>query len=354
MELPPGPLGPLADSLQQRFEARCAGDEGSARMWEDYKSFHKACRAEGSCLERALIWRCLSKDDCSGLGDQIRGLVLTFLVAVASRRPFFIQWSQNEHNMLDFFGTGEIDLTLPEELQEEACEVRSLFRGRRRSSGGVEEFLGQPASSCEVWHTNGAREKPPKQFMPAGAQKLVSEDWIGLQGCVWVFLFPAMPWTEEDRTNLKDLPENFAAIHVRLGDQDFGFNLQDPTDAISNEDLLSMLMCVEQQGLKNVLLVTANDHVRSKVRHEAEKLGLRLFESQGSAVHIGHGHETRQHTEAWMRRGFLSEWLAMARASFLITATGKRFHGRSGFSFSASMANLLPRNRQLNAACLPL
>lgn len=66
-----------------------------------------------------LIWRCKSKHACAGIGDRLRGIDALFLLAVLTRRLFFIDVRQgaNDHTPLTLaVGPALIDWSLPPTL----------------------------------------------------------------------------------------------------------------------------------------------------------------------------------------------------------------------------------------------
>lgn len=99
-----------------------------------YSEWHAIARA---CLERSiltdeqrlnrtgteckflppvLVYRCLPGRLCAGVGDRLRGIIGTFLLSVATRRLFFIDWKSGHHSPFDLTTAlipASIDWTLP-------------------------------------------------------------------------------------------------------------------------------------------------------------------------------------------------------------------------------------------------
>lgn len=68
-----------------------------------YAAWHAAarrCLADRSCPHKppVLLFHCLAAQSCGGLGDRLRGIHLTFLIAVATRRLFLIDIPAGEHS----------------------------------------------------------------------------------------------------------------------------------------------------------------------------------------------------------------------------------------------------------------
>merc|ERR1712232_736693 len=85
--------GPYGGSFDENCGA--SNHSNSSSAWDAYSSFHRFCRADPGCAKQAILWRCEGSDYCGGLGNEIEGLVATFYLAVALRRPFFIAgWSR--------------------------------------------------------------------------------------------------------------------------------------------------------------------------------------------------------------------------------------------------------------------
>lgn len=90
-----------------------------------YAQWHASARAclaaPAGCAARppVLVYRCLPGRLCAGVGDRVRGIVGTFLLAMATRRAFFIDWNGGDHspfNLTVALLPASIDWTLPPAL----------------------------------------------------------------------------------------------------------------------------------------------------------------------------------------------------------------------------------------------
>lgn len=61
---------------------------------ESYASYHNAM-GKSSSSRRTLVWWCSSFELCGGLGDRIRGITYSLLLAMLSRRRLLIVWGAN-------------------------------------------------------------------------------------------------------------------------------------------------------------------------------------------------------------------------------------------------------------------
>lgn len=89
-----------------------------------YAQWHRIQRAcivnPSSCqqpFERPsiLIWRCPDRDVrvCAGIGDRVRGMQVALLIAILTRRVFFIQWPLDEYPLHNAVSPNVIDWRLP-------------------------------------------------------------------------------------------------------------------------------------------------------------------------------------------------------------------------------------------------
>lgn len=99
----------------------------------------RACLVSKSCFPKpkVLIWQCPTRapSGCAGLGDRIRGIQFTFLLAVATNRLFFLSWPSEPYPLLSALQPNLIDWRVPKELggPEERPELNWLFCHGNRS-----------------------------------------------------------------------------------------------------------------------------------------------------------------------------------------------------------------------------
>lgn len=88
----------------------------------NYVRRHAAARARiaaGHPIPPVLIWRCPRRrvGTCGGVGDRMRGIRFSLLVAILSGRPFFIEWPSQPFPLLSALVPSQIDWTIPKSLE---------------------------------------------------------------------------------------------------------------------------------------------------------------------------------------------------------------------------------------------
>eukprot|EP00928_Gymnodinium_smaydae_P004815 TRINITY_DN11648_c0_g1_i2.p1 TRINITY_DN11648_c0_g1~~TRINITY_DN11648_c0_g1_i2.p1 ORF type:complete len:240 (+),score=32.09 TRINITY_DN11648_c0_g1_i2:54-722(+) len=137
--------GPYSGTYQQK----CTPQADDIAEFEQYAEFHKTCRTNPACLSNAVVWQCEDSDSCAGLGDEIRGIVATMYMAMASKRPFFVRWKRMGNDMLNFFTANKIDVRAPDSVS--TCKRTSII-----DNSNYEEVWKQisAAEGCRIWTTN--------------------------------------------------------------------------------------------------------------------------------------------------------------------------------------------------------
>jgi hypothetical protein len=328
---------------------------------EEYSDFHRECRADPKCLEHALLWKCSSMDHCLGLGDEVRGLASAFYAAVATKRPFFVVWERNSQDMLSFFEANAIDVSLPEGMDYQRQCPQKVFmdyhdnweeKFRPRCENAVSAGGG-----CEVWNTN---VRPwawlgTSSFLGCSPPGIKGIENIYMTGCAFDFMFQLPKLTAADRSLLSGPPPRlllrgrgkrpllnpYAAIHVRVGDEDIG---KDIGSHHFDDVVKDCLNCAKARGFSNVLFASGSQSAKEIAKKLAADLGISLFESTGKAVHVELNHDAM--TQEQVRASFMSEWLALMHADAVIIG------GRpSGFSVMAASVHLLPKERIFSSSC---
>lgn len=80
-------------------------------------------------LPPVLVYRCLPGRLCAGVGDRLRGIVATFLLSIATRRLFFIDWPPGHHSPFHLTAAllpASVDWTLPPRLASVASDAAHL------------------------------------------------------------------------------------------------------------------------------------------------------------------------------------------------------------------------------------
>merc|ERR1711920_821289 len=69
-----------------------------------------------------LVFSCLDKDACDGLGTELKGIASALYVAILTKRALFLQWQRHETDMKEIFGQPLIDWRLPSTFQGQCTE----------------------------------------------------------------------------------------------------------------------------------------------------------------------------------------------------------------------------------------
>lgn len=93
----------------------------SLRRYVRWHRSARECLASAECEAKppVLVFQCIPGVSCGGLGDRFRGIHLTFLLAVMSRRVLLIDWPAGEHSIFPLtiaLTPASIDWRLPSTL----------------------------------------------------------------------------------------------------------------------------------------------------------------------------------------------------------------------------------------------
>lgn len=306
-----------------------------SQAFVEYASFHRRCRSDPGCLSKALIWQCGKHDSCGGLGDEIRGLVFTFYVAMITKRPFFVRWHRMGQNMLEFFEINGIDVHPPVEVPL-ACPVRTSLFFDVNAKADMSALVKEAAAStgCDTWVTNVCIMwfvKLVQGMLPA--LKALRPDFF--IGCAMNFMFNPMALTNEDLANFDDkLPAKFTAIHLRCEDKAMVAGGSPRADEAHRVE--RSLQCAKKIGAESVAFVTCSETAKVLAKEEAQKLGLRVLTSRRQARHIDFDHQNL--SSRALRGALWSDFVMLQHADSLVFGT---FEGFSGFAKIASSMGLL-------------
>lgn len=100
----------------------------------NYGSWHhenRECIVRSSChlkMVKALVWKCPNAPKkCGGVGDRLRGIQFAFLLAVITKRMFFIQWGDDPYPLLDALTPAEFDWNLPSNISTDSWSLLPWF-----------------------------------------------------------------------------------------------------------------------------------------------------------------------------------------------------------------------------------
>lgn len=332
----------------QSYQRECQPTAEAQVGWTAYRNFHSQCRQNISCMKRALIWSCKEADwTCGGLGDELKGLAFTFYAALASKRPFFVEWEKMGQDVLQFFANKDIDVRIPDTLPTNCSRNQYLFHPP--TSRKMLETLMDTAQNdlqCLTWVTNYF---PSHLFLGSNADVLHSNlPWlehvvkpIYAVGCAMGFLFQAEAQGSQllaRDSSFSKLPQNYSLVHFRvpdatiaaLAEDDFRLLIQQALDcAHKKSNGLPIVFLAGSQAAKNLALQVSSGQV---------------IVTNGTAMHIGENHHLGS-TNQLIDGVFQDFWTALG--------TQYLFAGRrlSGLSLTAASMSFLPQDHVFDTHC---
>lgn len=304
-------------------------------MFDSYADLHHRCKQDQACLRKALVWQCDESDLCGGLGDEIRGLVFTAIVAMAVGRPFFVKWQRMHVNMLDVFSNESIDASMPQSLKN--CRHDAFIDSKLHPT--VLFDIASAGKSCNVWTTNYnlltlLRDAQVLQERLPGIVGIPAESVVG---CFMNILFrppAATPadWRQFDGTR----PEHYVAVHFRCDDSDFGRG----GIAKESREVSHALQCAQGPlEAQTVVFVSCSESAKMSAKLIAQRRGLTLLVARTMARHVDHDHKSL--SMAQFHSAILGDFNVMQDADAVVFA-GERV---SGFAYMAASIGLVPGGR---------
>lgn len=100
----------------------------------NYVSWHRQnreCIQKSSCETKnikALVWKCpKAPKKCGGVGDRFRGIQFAFLLAVITKRIFFIQWPDDPYPLLEALTPATFDWSFPPNISTDSWSFLPWF-----------------------------------------------------------------------------------------------------------------------------------------------------------------------------------------------------------------------------------
>lgn len=100
-----------------------------------YIEWHKQwrqCIADRNCVDARpgiLVWRCLDRSVrmCAGVGDRFRGIQVALMVAIVTKRLFFLEWPDEPYPLLDAIVPSAFDWRFPSSLSHAEWPLLNWF-----------------------------------------------------------------------------------------------------------------------------------------------------------------------------------------------------------------------------------
>lgn len=340
--------GPYSGSFDVNCEGGITGST-TGSPWDAYAAFHRTCRDDPACVKGAILWRCEENDYCGGLGNEIEGLVSTFYLAVALKRPFFIAgWKRLGQNLLNFMAHTGIDTKPPEMYMPKKCAVEKWMDPTPKE---LDKYYRQPLlDDCTVFVTNA------NAFGLFYNKGLVSEllpDFSHIKplysvGCAMQALFKRGTINEDDKSYL-GLNTAYGGMHIRTFDNDIeGKPKTELLQAEANQ-LEQALDCMVTANVGTVVLCTTSEAVKQKVAELASSRKLQILTVGRKAIHSNHSHDHLNQQD--FLNSLWSDFVGLEESSVLISAD---FRGRSSsFSLVAASMGFMPEEKLLGTNCQP-
>lgn len=317
---------------------------------------------------RVLVWRCIpaGRRSCGGVGDRMRGIRLSFLLAVLSNRAFFIEWPTKPYPLLAALVPAHLDWTLPTALssilphndapQDETMHAHidwyTSFRDQEaplpsgekvdlRSDMLYDALVQLPAftsitSLSPVSKFVAVVENPniPEDLLPRGPLPTWARGKAAMVVTRWLgsLLFTAGAETRR-RVEMRGLGKRYVAIHLRTGvdmgeqgESRFSKLVQTPIDKVT----LALLRCARRtakEGMKVYALATDSQRHAAKFASAARANGVKVSVPEKAVMHVSRGRNERGR-ECEMFMDVFTDLMMLADGEVLVST-------KSGFSDAA-------------------
>ena len=329
----------------------------------EYATFH----SKASNVHK-LIWKCGPGDVCGGLGDRLRGIAFTLLLAVLSRRKVLLYWGMPNGEQI-YLKPNAINW-IPQKSDVSNMAVYSVMDSAGAKLDRAVKAIGQNSltkvallTNLELELINEQKNKPQwliDELKRTGLNTLTNREINQLLGTAIRYLFvfrdDVIPKVNDAMHSIGLDGRKYVAVHVRTGF--VGSNLEKSESANhqkcirKKEQWEQILNCAVSVANSNsgqnssIFLATDSKLVKDLA---AKKFGSRFKTLDVVLTHVDridkiHGPGTVE------REGIMSAWVdffLLAQSYAQVRASGDRIWG-SGFDLGASHLCGLPSNRRFN------
>lgn len=304
-----------------------------------YKGFHEKTR---KCLEeqsgmdhcgQVLIWRCRTGTICGGLGDQIRGQISSFQYAIASERAFFVDWEEQNIEMLDVLAASStgIVVKVPAALKSAPCKTVSYIDTPFEELTGLTQTVAE-TEQCLVIGSN----KPPSVELHS---KLFGHriTYVEVLSQSLTLMYDFTKFQEIFNIAKYQPPGKYVAIAVRTQDGDMEGNPSKTDGAVLHQSFNCAISLCESLGSKYIFVSSSSEameHLALEYQTSRDLLGLGVFISNIRPVHSEH-HAGSAANAVDALSGFWTDLLIAANADAIVAA-GFSDGASSGFAISAA------------------
>lgn len=370
---------PLTEILG--FASTRHDSESLPKSLSEYVYWHakkRTCIIEDTCKEPlppTFIWRCPSKR-CAGVGDRVRGIQVSFLVALALGRLFFIEWPEEPYPFSDVIVPAVIDWRVPEKLQHDTWPHIDWFScpgkdyvcrpHRRLPSDEYLPHVNKSFPSMNLYTDDiGARlanvphlmisSRLPGDILPkifrnphlASPIPDLHTDFIDTSTLLRIFIrLLFKPSAAVESVINSTLPADFVekgyvSVHARtgedvgeLGDKRFAFINRHRFDAA--EELLACAEVADGLASKRIFLASDSMNFKDIFTKMAQDSNIELWSIQERAYHFGIRKSFKSYhnesSEDQKRKAFINVFadLFILGGGQAILTTGSGF-GRTAF-----------------------
>ena len=327
----------------------------------EYATFHS-----NTSNVHKLIWKCEPGDLCGGLGDRLRGIAFTLLLAVLSRRKVLLYWGTPNGEQI-YLKPNAINW-IPQKSDVSNMAVYYVMNSAGAKLDRAVKAIGQNSltkvallTNLELELINVQKNKPQwliDGLKRTGLNTLTNREINQLLGTAIRYLFvfrdDVIPKVNDARHSMGLDGHKYIAVHVRTGF--VGSNLVKNERARKcirkKEQWEQMLNCAVSVANSNsghnssIFLATDSKLVKDLA---AKKFGSRFKTLDVVLTHVNlinktHGPGTAE------REGIMSAWVDffLLAQSYAQVRAGSDWVWGSGFDLGSSHLCGLPNNRRFN------
>ena len=328
----------------------------------EYATFHRT-----TSNARKLIWTCGRREGtCGGLLDRLRGIALTFLLAVFTRRRLLLYWGTPNGEQI-YLKPNFIDWRVPEMFEadtviafhiKDTMSHKNLSLAMETIGGNLTEVaLG---TNLELEAVNEQSYRPQwliDGMKQTGLHSLTNKEINAIFGIAFRYLFQVSDDVIMKVNRAKCLfgldKRNYVAVHVRTG------FVGTSKPEVPHEKLLSSRNQWEQMLKCAVAVANTSIGLSSPIflatdSNQVKCLATEIYGSRYKTLEINLTHVDRIDKEIGPNEaeidGLLSVWVDffLLAQSYVHVRSGSNWVRGSGFALGASHLCGLPRNRTVD------
>ncbi len=372
---PPPNLSKFQASLLRGLSLQCNHGDGRGgvldkkyerflKILEDYILYHQFLTK--SATSRTLVWYCASSEHCGGLGDRMKGVVYSLLLAIFSRRRLVVYWEGEGYlkpHMLDWRDPKLYEVLRQRSFSDNRTtylfQFHSVLNGSNTDISEsdmsyYQRIIGSNAtniilstkldpSSLLDSHRNGGDPKWIKDGLRwSGLLHLSHSDLDEVAGLVFRYLFRIKDVVFEEvraAQNVLGLAHSspYLSLHIRTGfaGMDHVELVRDPKLMQSNEEWSAALKCgvttADRLLGKDSIIFLATDSNLVK-QMVASKYGERIRSLENTLVHLDKVHNFVV-SSGEEREGIMVMWVEF----ILLAQAGIQVRGDGGYSWMAGL-----------------